>query len=246
VTAFYSFRMYFLVFHGKERFATDGGHHGHDDHAHGHDDHAHDDHGHDDHHGHGGVPHESPAVVWVPLVLLAIPSVIIGAIAVGPLLFGDFFKGVIYVSPDHHVMHMLAEEFHGWAAYGLHAFTTLPFWLAVAGVVVAWYFYLVNPAVPTAIKAKFGAIYTLLDNKYYMDKFNEAVFARGARVIGGGLWKFGDKQLIDGLLVNGSARSVAWVSSVVRHLQSGYIYHYAFAMIVGIMALVTFFVLMNN
>jgi len=270
VTAFYSFRMYFLVFHGKERFATDGGHHadahGHDDHAaahatthaphaaHGshdsqavpHDDHAHDVHGHDDHHGHGGVPHESPAVVWVPLVLLAIPSVIIGAIAIGPLLFGDFFKNVIYVSPDHHVMAHLAEHFHGWAAYGMHAFTTAPFWLAVAGVVVAWYFYLVNPAVPAAIKARSGAIYTLLDNKYYMDKFNEVVFARGARVIGNGFWKFGDRQLIDGLIVNGSARSVGWIASVVRHLQSGYIYHYAFAMIIGIMALVTFFVLMNN
>ncbi|AZG08355.1 NADH-quinone oxidoreductase subunit L [Pigmentiphaga sp. H8] len=240
VTAFYSFRLYFLVFHGKERFDTSGAH-GHDDHAHG----SHDDHGHDDHH-HGGVPHESPAVVTVPLVLLAIPSVIIGAIAIGPMLFGDFFKGVIFNSPDRPVMEHLAEDFHGWVAYGLHAFSTVPFWLMLAGVVLAWFFYMVKPAIPAAIKARAGWLYNLLDNKYYMDKINEAVFARGARALGGGFWKVGDKSLIDGLLVNGSARLVGWFAGVVRHLQSGYIYHYAFAMIIGIMALVTFFVLLNN
>ncbi|MEK7946983.1 NADH-quinone oxidoreductase subunit L [Pigmentiphaga sp. YJ18] len=244
VTAFYSFRLYFLVFHGKERFDTSGAHgHGHDDHAH--DSHGHDDHGHDDHH-HGGVPHESPAVVTVPLVLLAIPSVIIGAIAIGPMLFGDFFKGVIFNSPDRPVMEHLAEDFHGWVAYGLHAFSTVPFWLMLAGVVLAWFFYMVKPAIPAAIKARAGWLYSLLDNKYYMDKINEAVFARGARALGGGFWKVGDKSLIDGLLVNGSARLVGWFAGVVRHLQSGYIYHYAFAMIIGIMALVTFFVLLNN
>jgi len=244
VTAFYSFRLYFLVFHGKERFDTSGAHgHGHDDHAH--DSHGHDDHGHDDHH-HGGVPHESPAVVTVPLVLLAIPSVVIGAIAVGPMLFGDFFKGVIANSPDRPVMEHLAEDFHGWVAYGLHAFSTVPFWLMLAGVVLAWFFYMVKPAIPAAIKARAGWLYNLLDNKYYMDKINEAVFARGARALGGGFWKVGDKSLIDGLLVNGSARLVGWFAGVVRHLQSGYIYHYAFAMIIGIMAMVTFFVLLNN
>ncbi|WP_287955965.1 NADH-quinone oxidoreductase subunit L [Achromobacter sp.] len=242
VTAFYSFRLYFLVFHGKERFDTSGAHgHGHDDHAHD----GHDDHGHDDHH-HGGVPHESPAVVTVPLVLLAIPSVVIGAIAIGPMLFGDFFKGVIFNSPDRPVMEHLAEDFHGWVAYGLHAFSTVPFWLMLAGVVLAWFFYMVKPAIPAAIKARAGWLYNLLDNKYYMDKINEAVFARGARALGGGFWKVGDKSLIDGLLVNGSARLVGWFAGVVRHLQSGYIYHYAFAMIIGIMALVTFFVLLNN
>lgn len=242
VTAFYSFRLYFLVFHGKERFDTSGAHgHGHDDHAHD----GHDDHGHDDHH-HGGVPHESPAVVTVPLVLLAIPSVVIGAIAIGPMLFGDFFKGVIFNAPDRPVMEHLAEDFHGWVAYGLHAFSTVPFWLMLAGVVLAWFFYMVKPAIPAAIKARAGWLYNLLDNKYYMDKINEAVFARGARALGGGFWKVGDKSLIDGLLVNGSARLVGWFAGVVRHLQSGYIYHYAFAMIIGIMALVTFFVLLNN
>jgi len=232
VTAFYSFRLYFLVFHGKERFDASG------EHGHGH--------GHDDHGHHGGVPHESSAVVTVPLMLLAIPSVIIGAIAIEPMLFGDFFKGVIFNSPEHPVMAQLAEHFHGWVAYGLHAFGTAPFWLMVAGVVVAWYFYMVNPAIPAAIKARAGWLYNLLENKYFMDKINEAVFARGARALGGGLWKVGDRSLIDGLVVNGSARLVGWFAGVVRHLQSGYIYHYAFAMIVGIMALVTFFVLLNN
>jgi NADH-quinone oxidoreductase subunit L len=262
VTAFYSFRMYFLVFHGKERFDTSGHAHGHDAHdAHGHD--AHGAHGHadahagsaethaepdvgaHDDHGHGGVPHESPLVITLPLILLAIPSVIIGAIAIHPLLFGDFFKGVIYLSPQHTVMAELGEDFHGWLEYGLHGFTTVPFWLAAAGVVTAWYFYLINPAVPAAIKARCGWLYQLLDNKYYMDKMNELVFARGARAVGGSFWKIGDKALIDGL-VNGSASLVGWIAGVVRRAQSGYIYHYAFAMIIGIMALVTFFVLMNN
>ncbi len=229
VTAFYSFRLYFLVFHGKERFDENPD--------------AHDDHGHDDHHG--GTPHESPGVVTVPLILLAIPSVIIGAIAVGPMLFGDFFNNVIFVSDAHPVMAQLAEHFHGWAAYGLHAFVTLPFWLAVAGVVTAWYFYLINPAIPAAIKARAGFLYRLLDNKYYMDAFNEKVIAGGARLIGGGFWRIGDRSLIDGLMVNGSARLVGWVAGVVRHFQSGYIYHYAFAMIIGIMALISIFVLMD-
>ena len=229
VTAFYSFRLYFLVFHGKERFDENPD--------------AHDDHGHDAHHG--GTPHESPAVVTVPLILLAIPSVIIGAIAVAPMLFGDFFNDVIFVSDVHPVMAQLAEHFHGWAAYGLHAFVTLPFWLAVAGVVTAWYFYLVNPAIPAAIKARAGFLYRLLDNKYYMDAFNEKVIAGGARRIGGSFWKIGDRSLIDGLMVNGSARLVGWVAGVVRHFQSGYIYHYAFAMIIGIMALISIFVLMD-
>ncbi|GAA4331034.1 NADH-quinone oxidoreductase subunit L [Pigmentiphaga soli] len=256
VTAFYSFRMYFLVFHGKERFDTSG-------HGHAHAEQRHDDEGHAQavreghedaehvvdepaaHGHHGGVPHESPAVVTIPLILLAIPSVVIGALAIGPLLFGDFFKGAIFFSPEHHVMGELAEEFHGWAAYGLHAFTTAPFWLMVAGVVSAWYFYLVNPAIPAAIKERCGGLYRLLENKYYMDRINETVFAAGARKLGGGFWRLGDRALIDGLIVNGSARLVGLFAGVARRVQSGYIYHYAFAMIVGIMALVTFFVLMN-
>ncbi|WP_026640291.1 NADH-quinone oxidoreductase subunit L [Bordetella petrii] len=230
VTSLYSFRVYFLVFHGKERFD-----------AHGHDSHA--GHGHDDHGHHGGAPHESPWVVTLPLVLLAIPSVVIGAWAVNPMLFGGFFDDVITVLPQHPAMAELAENWHGWVAYGLHAFQTLPFWLVVAGAVISWYCYLVNPKVPAAIKSGLSGVYKLLDNKYYVDWINEQVIARGARCLGHGLWQSGDRGLIDGVLVNGSARVVGWVAAVSRHLQSGFIYHYAFAMIIGIMALITFFVL---
>lgn len=233
VTSLYSFRLYFLVFHGKERFDTSG--HGH---GHGHDDHGHDDHGH-----HGGTPHESPWVVTLPLLLLAIPSVLIGAWVVDPMLFGKFFDGVIKVLPQHPAMHELHEEWHGWVAFGMHAFQTLPFWLVVAGAVIAWYCYLINPKVPAAIKSSLSGVNKILENKYFVDWINEQIIARGARCLGRGLWQTGDRGLIDGLLVNGSARVVGWVSAISRHLQSGFIYHYAFAMIIGIMALVTFFVL---
>ncbi|OZI46381.1 NADH-quinone oxidoreductase subunit L [Bordetella genomosp. 5] len=238
VTSLYSFRVYFLVFHGKERYPEHG-------HGHGHDDHAHDAHGHDDHgHGHhGGKPHESPWVVTLPLVLLAIPSVVIGAWVVDPMLFGKFFEGVITVLPQHPAMAERAEHWHGWVAYGLHAFQTLPFWLVVAGAVIAWYCYLINPKVPAAIQKSLSGVNKVLENKYFVDWVNEQIIARGARCLGRGLWQTGDRGLIDGVLVNGSARVVGWVAAISRHLQSGYIYHYAFAMIIGIMALVTFFVL---
>ncbi|MDH0090108.1 NADH-quinone oxidoreductase subunit L [Achromobacter mucicolens] len=239
VTSLYSFRVYFLVFHGKERFDTS-------DHGHGHDAHGHDDHGHDDHgHGHhGGKPHESPWVVTLPLILLAIPSVFVGAWAVDPMVFGKFFDGVIKVLPQQHpAMHVLSEEWHGWVAYGLHAFQTLPFWLVVAGFVISWYCYLINPKVPAAIKANLSGVNKILENKYYVDWFNEQVIARGLRCLGRGLWQTGDRGIIDGFLINGSARVVGWVAAISRHLQSGFIYHYAFAMIIGVMALVTFFVL---
>ncbi|MFY3194626.1 NADH-quinone oxidoreductase subunit L [Achromobacter xylosoxidans] len=238
VTSLYSFRVYFLVFHGKERFDTSD--HGH---GHGHDAHGHDDHGHDDHGHHGGKPHESPWVVTLPLILLAIPSVLIGAWVVDPMLFGKFFNGVITVLPQHPAMHELHEEWHGWVAFGLHAFQTLPFWLVVAGAVIAWYCYLINPKVPAAIKSSLSGVNKVLENKYYVDWINEQIIARGLRCLGRGLWQTGDRGIIDGLLINGSARVVGWVSAISRHLQSGFIYHYAFAMIIGIMALVTFFVL---
>ncbi|WGJ91754.1 NADH-quinone oxidoreductase subunit L [Achromobacter mucicolens] len=244
VTSLYSFRVYFLVFHGKERFDTSDHGHGHD--AHSHDDHSHDAHGHDDHgHGHhGGKPHESPWVVTLPLILLAIPSVFVGAWAVDPMVFGKFFDGVIKVLPQQHpAMHVLSEEWHGWVAYGLHAFQTLPFWLVVAGFVISWYCYLINPKVPAAIKANLSGVNKILENKYYVDWFNEQVIARGLRCLGRGLWQTGDRGIIDGILINGSARVVGWVAAISRHLQSGFIYHYAFAMIIGVMALVTFFVL---
>ncbi|WP_133650584.1 NADH-quinone oxidoreductase subunit L [Paraburkholderia flava] len=256
VTALYSFRMYFLVFHGEERFrkpkhpespmgieAAAAAAHGHGDHGHGHDDHGH---GHDAH-----EPHETPWVVWVPLVLLAIPSVVIGAIAIGPMLFGDFFQHgvafdkVIFIGANHPALQEMAEEFHGWVQMGLYSVTGLPVWLALAGIVVAWFLYLKRPDLAGTVKRAFGPIYTLLDNKYYMDKINEVVFAKGAVAIGRGLWKEGDVVVIDGI-VNGSARFIGWFAGVIRFLQSGYIYHYAFAMIIGMLGLLTLFVTLGG
>ena len=232
VTAFYSFRMYFLVFHGKERFDQNPDAH-HDDH------HGHDDHG----HGHDHKPHESPWVVTVPLVLLAIPSVVIGYLTIGPMLFGEFFKDSIFVNGTlHPAMAELAEEFHGPVAMALHGLQTAPFWLALAGVALSYYMYMVNPALPAAIKRTCMPIYTLLENKYYLDWFNENVLARGARALGFGLWKGGDQAIIDGAVVNGSWKLVGWVASVVRRMQSGFIYHYALVMILGIFVLMTYFV----
>ncbi|MEK0436036.1 MAG: NADH-quinone oxidoreductase subunit dehydrogenase subunit subunit [Pseudomonadota bacterium] len=221
VTAFYSFRMYFLVFHGEERFGKQ--------HADGHDDH-------DEHHGlaPGQKPHEAPWVVTLPLVLLAIPSIFIGFITIGPMLFGDFFKGVIFVSSNHAAMAELTKAFHGPTEMAIHALTTAPFWLAVAGVASAYYCYMINPRVPAWFYDTFKSVHTLLDNKYYMDKINELVFAAGARGVGRGLSKVGDQTVIDGVLVNGSAQVVGWFSGITRTLQTGYIYHYAFTMILAV------------
>ncbi len=239
VTAFYSFRMYFLVFHGKERYDQnpDAHHASHDDHG------AHDDHGQADH----GKPHESPWVVTVPLILLAIPSVVIGFMTIQPMLFGDFFKDSISVNLERHpAMQELANLFHGPAEMALHGLTAAPFWLALAGVVLAYYMYMVNPALPAAIKRAAQPVYTLLENKYYLDWFNENVLARGTRALGTALWKGGDQKLIDGTLVNGSWKLVGWISGIVRRLQSGYIYHYAFGMIIGVFVLMTYFVWLNR
>jgi NADH-quinone oxidoreductase subunit L len=228
VTAFYSFRMYFLVFHGKERFDQNPDAH-HDDHGHGH---------HDEHH----VPHESPWVVTAPLLLLAAPSVVIGFLTIDNMLFGDFLKDAITVNAAKHpAMAELAKIFHGPAQMALHGLMTAPFWLALGGVAAAYYMYMINPALPAAIKRRVEPFYTLLENKYYMDWFNENVLARGARGLGVGLWKGGDEKVIDGALVNGSWKLVGWVSSVVRKVQTGYIYHYALAMIMGIFILISYF-----
>jgi NADH-quinone oxidoreductase subunit L len=226
VTAFYSFRMYFLVFHGEERF-----HHKpfppEDDHGHGHDDHH-------------ATPHESPWVVTLPLVLLAIPSVVIGFLTVGPMLYGEFFNGAIVVDSEHHpAMEELAKEFHGAGAMALHGLTSLPFWLALAGVVLAYVFYMVKPEIPAAIKQRFGFIYRLLENKYYMDWINENLLAPAARAAGRGLWKGGDVALIDGAIINSSARGIGGLASLTRLLQSGYLYWYALVMIVGVVGLMT-------
>ena len=231
VTAFYSFRMYFLVFHGKERYDQNpDAHHG--DH-------------HDDRDSRS--PHESPWVVTVPLILLAIPSVVIGYMTIHPMLFGEFFKDAIFIDAEKHAgMKALADAFHGPVAMALHAVTTAPFWLALAGVVVAWYMYLINPAVPAAIGRALRPLVVLLENKYYMDWINENILARGARALGNGLWKVGDRTLIDGLLVNGSWKLVGMVSNWTRKLQTGYLYHYALVMILGIFLLMTYFVWLNK
>ena len=240
VTAFYSFRLYFLVFHGKERYDQNP-EADHQDASEEPDPHHH--HHHDDHH----APHESPWVVTVPLILLAIPSVVIGFLTIQPMLFGDFFKGSIFVNLERHpATEELAKLFHGPAQMALHSLTSAPFWLALAGVVLAYYLYMVNPALPASIRRKVHPLYTLLENKYYLDWFNENVLARGARGLGTVFWKIGDQKVIDGALVNGSWKLVAWVSGMVRRLQSGYIYHYAFGMIIGVFVLMTYFVWLNR
>jgi len=227
VTAFYSFRMYFLVFHGKERF-----HHkpfppeGEDPHHAPHGDEKHD-------------PHESPWVVTVPLILLAIPSVVIGYMTIGPMLFSDFLKESIFVNAEMHpAMEEMAKEFHGAVAMAVHGVMSLPFLLALAGVVVAYLFYMVKPEIPAAIKVRFGIVYRVLENKYYMDWFNENVLAPLARGMGHGLWKGGDVGLIDGV-INGSASGVGGVASLVRLVQTGYLYWYALVMILGVIGLMT-------
>ncbi len=240
VTAFYSFRLVFMTFHGPERFGhAHDGHHG--DHAH--DSHAHDAHGHDAH-GHGDhKPHESPWVVTVPLILLAIPSLFIGWFTIGPMLFGDYFTGAIFVSPEHDVLAHVGEEFHGPGAFVVHALQAAPVWLALLGVVAAWYLYIKRPDLPGQIATRLSAIYKLLANKFYFDEIYQAVFAKGSRNLGNALWQVGDVAIIDGTAVNGSARVVGWMSGVLRHLQSGYLYHYAFAMIIGLSALLAWYVL---
>ena len=230
VTAFYSFRLYFLVFHGKERYDQNPDAHHADAHA-------------DHHAAHDEHPHESPWVVTVPLVLLAIPSVLIGYMTIGPMLFGEFFKDSIFIDLARHAgMKELEEGFHGPVQMAVHAFKTLPFWLALAGVATSYYMYMVNPALPAAIKRNCMPIYTLLENKYYLDWFNENVLARGARALGTGLWKRGDQAVIDGFLVNGSWKLVARLAGTVRRVQTGYLYHYALAMAAGVLLLMTYFV----
>ena len=209
VTALYTFRMFFMTFHGQPRM---------DAHTQEH-------------------LHESPWVVTVPLILLAIPSALIGWFTVEPLLFGDYFNGSIHVLPAHDVLAQVGEEFHGSAsAFLWAAFSALPVWLAAAGVFTAWWFFLKRPALADAAHRRFNWLYTILADKYGFDWFNEHVIIAAARFIGGGLWRFGDQIVIDEGLVNGSARTVGWLGSVMRYAQSGYLYHYAFAMILGLAA----------
>lgn len=211
VTALYSFRMFFLVFHGEERI---------DPHAKEH-------------------LHESPKVITVPLILLAIPSVIIGAVAVGPWLFGDYFGDSIFVLEQHDVLGQLGEGYTGVMGFILHGVMALPFWLALAGVVTAYYLYMMRPELPAQIKQRFIGIYNTLDQAYGFDTFNEKFFAGGSRKTGNFFWQLGDVKAIDGVMVNGTAKLVGWVAGAIRHMQTGYLYHYAFAMIIGLLVLVS-------
>jgi NADH-quinone oxidoreductase subunit L len=216
VTALYSFRLYFLVFHGKPRM---------DDHTREH-------------------LHESPWVVTLPLILLAIPSVVAG-FWIDPIVFGDFFNGVIYVSPEHTGLATVDAHYHGPLSFVLHAFQGPAIYLAIAGVATAWYVYMKKPELADNVRQRFNGLYTVLVNKYYADDVNEVVFAGGARGVGQLLWKIGDVLIIDGLVVNGSARLVGWTASVVRKIQTGHLYTYAFTMIIGLLFILSWFVFLS-
>lgn len=231
VTAFYAFRQYFIVFHGKERWREAK-----------HDHHHHDDHGH--HHGLSPKdnPHESPWVVTFPLVFLAVPSVLIGALTIEPLLYGEFLKDAVYVNHElHPVMATMKEEFHGIFGMVAHSVATPVLYLAIGGVVAAWYLYIKAPHLPAQIAAKFAPVYKLLDNKYYLDVIYFNVFAKGSRALGNFFWKVGDTAIIDNGIVNGAAKAVGCMAAQVRKAQTGFIYTYAAVMVFGVLVLVVAF-----
>ncbi|MDO8335668.1 MAG: NADH-quinone oxidoreductase subunit L [Candidatus Saccharibacteria bacterium] len=210
VTALYTFRLIFMTFHGQPRMDAHTKEH----------------------------LHESPWVVTVPLMILAIPTVAAGWF-IGPIVFGDYFNNVIYVSPQHNAIEKLGAEFSGIGGMMVHALSTAPFWLSTAGIFSAWFLYSAKTDLPGKIKTKLSILFTLLDRKYYIDEFYSWFFAGGTRALGTVLWKCGDVKIIDGFFVNGAARVVAWTSTIVRQYQTGYIYHYAFTMIVGIFVVLT-------
>jgi NADH-quinone oxidoreductase subunit L len=214
ITALYSFRLVFLVFHGEPRM---------DDETRSH-------------------VHETPPVVWGPLVALAIPSIIIGAIAIEPMLFGDYFGQSIVVAAEHDVLAHMRDNFHGVLGFVWHGMLQLPFWFAAAGVATGWFCYLKRPDLPQRIVDRISPVHQILVNKYGLDTFSDWFFAGGARQTGKVLWQVGDVGLIDGILVDGSAKMVGWWSGIIRKIQSGYLYHYAFAMILGLLALLAIFV----
>ncbi|HIP52915.1 MAG TPA: NADH-quinone oxidoreductase subunit L [Chromatiales bacterium] len=214
VTTLYSFRMFFLVFHGKGP---------RDEHAAKH-------------------VKESPWVVTLPLILLAIPSIGLGYLTIQSMLFGDWFGSAIHVSQEHNVLHEMGEEFHGPFGFIFHGMLGLPFFLAMGGLGTAWYVYMRDPSIADKVKAKAEWLYSLLDRKYWFDEVYQLLFGGGSRALGQALWRVGDRLLIDGLIVNGSARTIGWLAGVIRHVQTGYLYHYAFAMILGLLLLLTWFV----
>jgi NADH-quinone oxidoreductase subunit L len=235
VGGLYSFRLMFFAFHGAERF-------GHDGHAHGDvkpgeaKSHAPEEPHHEEMHH---APHESPLVVTIPLILLAIPSLLIGGFTLAPMVYGDWFGEAIAKSAT---MEELAKEFHGAGPMMVHALTSLPLWLGIAGIALAWYLYILRPDLPAVVKARCGVLATILERKYGFDEFNDWFFAGGARRVGTGLWTWGDKTIIDGIMVNGTARLIGWFASVARRVQTGYIYHYAFTMIFGVFLLLTLWI----
>ena len=254
ITALYTFRMIFLTFHGPERFRSPEAVHscasdqsiGHEEtemspaaHGEAASTHAASDHGSD--HGSHEPPHESPLVVTLPLIALAIPSLLIGIFTIGPVLFGDYFGSSIQVLQQNDVVRELAREFHGPVAFALSGFTKPPFWLAAAGVFTAWLCFLHRPQLADQAARALSPLRTLLINKYYFDWFNERVLATLARGVGISLWKAGDQVLIDGAVVNGSAATVRWFGSVVRRVQNGYLYAYAFWMVIGLAVLLGWF-----
>lgn len=210
ITALYTFRLMFMTFYGEPRM---------DKHTREH-------------------LHESPWVVTIPLVVLAVPTVVSGWL-IGTLLFGDYFAGVIEIQEQHDVVALMKEHYTGIVGMMIHSLMTLPFWLAMAGIFTAWFLYQYKVELPGKIRKIAGPVYTLLDRKYYIDEFYSWLFAGGLRSLSNVLWKYGDIKVIDGLMVNGSAKAVAWFSTVVRRFQSGYIYHYAFSMIVGVFVLMS-------
>jgi len=218
ITALYSFRLYFIVFHGKERMDEHTRHH----------------------------LHETPAVVWVPLVLLAIPSMFIGWVTIEPVLFGDWFKDAIRVAPEHDVLVHLGEHYHGQWAFVLHGFMGAPFWLVLAGFGVAaygfWYRFAKNPQIEEKLRTKVAWFYRMLDRKYGFDDFYQRFFAAGSRGIGRAFWTGGDRAVINGVLVDGSAKTVGWFAKRVRKIQTGRLYSYAIAMILGLVVLQAIFV----
>jgi NADH-quinone oxidoreductase subunit L len=210
VTAFYTFRMLFMTFHGSPRM---------DQHTSEH-------------------LHESPWVVTLPLIILVIPAIGAGWL-IELMLFGNYFGDSIQIGSQHEAVAKMGAQFHGVWGMMSHALTTIPFWFLLGGIFTAWYFYMVKTDLPGKIKQMFGPVYTLLDRKYYIDEFYSWFFAGGARALGRGFWKFGDVKIIDGFFVNGTARVVVWAAMLIRHFQSGYIYHYAFTMIVGVFVLLS-------
>jgi NADH-quinone oxidoreductase subunit L len=214
ITALYTFRLFFLVFHGKERMDRHTWEH----------------------------LRESPAVVTVPLSVLAIPSLVIGGCLIGSMLFGGYYADAIYVAPTHDVLAVIGEDYHGVWAFTLHAFQAAPVYLAFAGVLVAWLLYIRFPHIPGILVSRLDWIYQVLINKYWFDDFNQGVFAGGARKVGGLLWQVGDVKIIDGVLIDGTSQAIRWFSGKIRMIQSGHLYDYAFTMIIGLLLLIAVFV----